>query len=740
LSEATGVSVGLAGELPAFQTRQLHGSFTAAEALRQLLADTGFRAVQVGPSAFRIERLPAEARPPHPPEPPRIASPPIIAAPPLLDIVVTAQKRQQNLDQVPMSISVITPEGPAPSGVGAGSGALVFSAEGFAVTNLGPGRNRQFIRGVADSPFDGHSQSTVAVMLDEARVTFDAPDPDLRLVDMARVEILKGPQGPLYGSGALGGIYHLVTRKPELDKTMATMRVLTEAVEHGGFGYGGEAVLNLPLVSDHLALRAVGYGLHGAGWIDNDGRRNDTNSSRTYGGRLALRWQPSPDWTIDLGGTAQYLNVANSQYVTRSDHALDASRHIAEPIDNDFREIAATVEGHVAGLRLVSATSYVDHHIAYTLDATAAAGQFGTTGQTKFRDDRAYGLFNQELRVSPYNGGRWLLGLSYMRAHSHSTAVISDRFGTRLPVETLDRIVTEYAVFGEATLGIAPRLDATAGIRVFRAISEDEAIDTAKGRAARTSKTAVSPSLSLSWRPKPGSMVYLRFARALRPGGLATGSQSGPKRFDSDELGTLDLGIRRNPVGGRFSFAASLFYTRWSHIQSDYLLPNGLVSTRNAGRGQIFGGEASASWRVTQGLRVEAGGSLQHARLTHTEQGVELKDQRLPIAPAVTGRIAIRQDFSLGRWAGTLAAQGNYIGRTRLALDDNLDRKMGNYAVFSTSASLTRGRLTLGARIDNLLDVKGDSFAFGNPFSIMTGRQSTPLRPRTFTISIARSW
>ena len=102
--------------------------------------------------------------------------------------------------------------------------------------------------------------------------------------------------------------------------------------------------------------------------------------------------------------------------------------------------------------------------------------------------------------------------------------------------------------------------------------------------------------------------------------------------------------------------------------------------------------------------------------------------------------MAIGYDFTLAHWAGTVTAQGNYFGRTRLALDENLDRKMGKYAVFSTSESFTRDRLTIAARIDNLLDVKGDSFAFGNPFSIMTGRQFTPLRPRTLTISIARSW
>jgi outer membrane receptor protein involved in Fe transport len=661
-------------------------------------------------------------------------------APPLFDIVVTGQKRQQSLDQVPMSVSVITPGASVPDGVTASSRDLSLSAEGFALTNLGPGRNRQFIRGVADSPFGGNSQSTVAVQLDEARVIFDAPDPDLRLVDMERVEILKGPQGPLYGTGALGGIYHLVTRKPLLNSTTGSLRLLTEGVEHGGVGYGGEAMINLPLVTDRLALRAVAYGLRGAGWIDNPDGKHDSNISRSYGGRLAIRWQPAPSWTVDLGGVLQYLNVANSQYVTRSDDTLIRDRQIREPTDNDFREVSATVQGELAGLKLVSATSFVDHDVAYTLDASAAAAQFGLSGQVKFADHRAYSIFNQELRIGPRTGGRWVAGLSYMRAHSHSQANVRDSTGTRLRVQTLDRVVTEYAVFGEGTVGLLPRFDATAGVRLYRTLAEDEAIEPGSGRDQRIGKTAVAPSLSLSWHPRGDGIVYLRYARALRPGGLAPDGDTGPQRFRSDELGTVDLGIRRQSASRPFSFAASLFYSRWDHIQSDYLLPNGLISTRNAGRGRIIGGEASAEWRIMRGLRLAAGFSLQDARLTHSEQNVDLDKRHLPIAPNMTGRMTVDYRFALGRWTASLAAQGNYIGRAHLALDDNLDRTMGKYAVFSASASMVRDRLTLAARIDNLFDVKGDSFAFGNPFSIMAGRQFTPLQPRAFTVSIARSW
>jgi len=136
---------------------------------------------------------------------------------------------------------------------------IAASVDGLTLTNEGAGRNRQFIRGVADSPFSGTSQSTVAIQLNDARVAYDAPDPDLRLVDVDRVEILKGPQGPLYGSGALGGVYHIVTNPPQLDRFSGLAEIHGQSVAGGDAGGGGQAVANLPVVKDRLALRAVIY-------------------------------------------------------------------------------------------------------------------------------------------------------------------------------------------------------------------------------------------------------------------------------------------------------------------------------------------------------------------------------------------------------------------------------------------------------------------------------------------------
>lgn len=731
LAAATGASIGSDAAIPRIGTKAVRGRMTVRQALDAMLRGTGLAAVEVAPAVYRL--VPSRTGPPA-----RAASvrrPPVEVAPslPQPDIVVTALKRPQGYGDVPSSLTVV-PGGRLAFRTAADTRDLLLDAEGMSATNLGPGRNRIFIRGVADSPFVGPSQSTVAVQLDDARVTFDAPDPDLRPVDLERVEILKGPQGPLYGSGALGGILHLVTRRPEMDEASASIRLEGEALAHGGLGGGVEGVANLPLAPGRLALRAVGYDVRTSGWIDAPGGRRDTNAQRTYGGRVGVRWRPSDLWTIDVGVVLQNLNVADSQYVTASDDTRERSARPREPVDNDFREASATVRRDLGSADVVSATSWVGQRIGQTFDAPAAADPTDAEGRV-FRDARSYSLLNQEVRLEGGGARGWLVGASYLRAASRSRGTFVESAASTV-AEDIHRVVSEYAAFGERTLGLGPDLSATIGARLFRSVAEDETIER-DGVVDTVRKTILSPSLALSWKPSPGTIAYARYARAVRPGGLAPFDEGRPRRFDADELGTLDVGVRSSG-DDRLSWTASAFHTGWSDVQSDYLLPNGLVSTRNAGRARIVGVEAGADWRPAARLLLSLGASAQDARLTRNDSGREIDDTRLPVTPAVTGRFAASRSFSVGRWDAAVSARANYVGRSRLSFDPEIDRAIGPYALAALDATFLRGPITLSLGIDNLFDATGDTFGFGNPFTIRLGRQYVPLRPRSVSLSLER--
>ena len=735
LSRQTGASIGIDGALPAMQVRALKGRLTIERALERILDSSGLRAVRIGPAAFRLERKQATRRKPVPP-------PAVSQAPeaPQSELIVTALKRAQSLDNVPLSLAVVRLRATDTSGALMDSAAVASRIDGLTITSLGAGRNRQFIRGVADSPFSGRSQSTVSVNLDEARVTYNAPDPDLRLVDIDRVEILKGPQGPLYGTGALGGVYRIVTNRPDLGDASFAATVQGSGVQHGDVGGGLTAIVNLPLIRDRLAIRAVGYGTEEPGWIDNaDGPRN-SNDTHVRGGRLALRWKPS-DWTVDLAAAGQFQTVDDSRYVTTGMKTLSRSGIAPEPHENDFLTASATVTGPLGALDLLATANWVDHDIASTMDASAAAPLFGLADSQLYFDERHYRLFNQEVRLSSKASQyfSWLAGLSYLSAMSRINGRIGPEAATSTAIETARQQVDELAAFGEVSLALFPAITATAGLRAFYSHIADERRGVPEAQQLRTKKTGLTPSLSLAWQPATGQNYYLHYAGALRPGGLSPASNGLDSRFQSDELSNFELGGRW--VLGRVTLESGAYLTFWDHIQSDYLLPNGIVGTRNAGDGRIAGVEAALRWAPSSLWSIESGLTLQDARIVHPEGSVALaEDRRLPVVPGLAGRAAVARHLSLGAWSGTIEARMNYTGMSRLSFDADLDRRMGNYAIVGLSAAVARGAWHGRLGLDNVLNARGDSFAFGNPFTIRNGPQYSPLRPRMLSVSIGRTF
>ncbi len=384
LSRETGASIGTPGSLPALRTRAIRGNMRIAEALERLLAGSGYVARPVGGNAWRIEQKASvepsaqAALPPEPVRPPETVGE---------TILVTATKRDAALFDVPVAVSVLSVspvEGVDPS---RDSGTVATRIEGLALTGLGPGRNRMFLRGIADSAFNGESQSTVAVLLDGSRLTYTAPDPDLRLVDVERVEVIKGPQGSLYGTGALGGIYQIVTRRPDLGQTDAFVSTGVAAVQGGGAGLNGSAMLNLPLLRDRAALRLVGYSIEEPGWIDT-GDRSDSNRTRVTGGRASLGIDIAGGWRVDLSGLAQLIDVDDSQYV----YAPGARRRpaqLAEPHDNDLIHIAARLNHRgPIDVELISGATW--HEVGNSFDATIGAAGFDLANPQRLNDDREY--------------------------------------------------------------------------------------------------------------------------------------------------------------------------------------------------------------------------------------------------------------------------------------------------------------------------------------------------------------
>lgn len=730
LSRQTGISIGTSGALPTIKVKGFSARLTVEQALRRILQGSGYIARPVARGAYRIERAPVVSRPPAPRPAPRPQPLPPPSEEILYpDILVTATKREADGFELPYSISTILPSDMAGTAGHVGTGTMVAFANGINKTNMGPGRNRLFIRGVADSPFNGPSQSTVALLLGDARINFDAPDPHLSLVDIARVEVLKGPQGPLYGTGVLGGIYRVVPRAPDPAATTVQLGTGLGQTSGGGISHASDLVANLPL-GDSLALRGVAYHERRGGWIDDPQRgRDNVNSVQISGGRLALQWTPT-DWTFELNGTAQMLRAADSQYAAGPQGYLRETK-VAEPHTGDFAVAQAAAERDLGDIKIRFNAAYVRHDYTNQFDATPATSLGAGEPIQVYQEKRDSSLLSQELRLSENNGRfQWLLGVNHLVTDSELDWGIGNDPANVDKNDAYLKRHRELALFGDASLELAPGVTGSAGLRLFHSRTEEFELFDEDHRHAHT--TGLTPSASLAWRPNPRTMTWLRYSSAQRPGGLNPSAEREPFTFAADRLHSYELGARLRRLSNRLTVEANLFALTWADIQSDILLPSGLIGTANFGRAHNFGGEVLVSWRDSR-FAAEAGATYQHGDI-YAETSVfgRVDDAHLPAIPRLKAHARLSVPlFTEGKTSLRTGGTAQYTDRTRLSFDPTLNRQTDSHAVFGAFVQFDRGNFRWTLSGENLTNSQADTFGFGNPFSVRQVAHRTPLRPRT---------
>ncbi len=735
LSREAGVSIGSDISLPDRKTREIHGRMSIGEALSRLLSGTGLRARRVGATAWRIERATSFQGPNGATAGTDAAAAESIATEP---IVVTGTKRDQNLYDLPMAVSVALLNDHQRHDVGSDTASIASGMEGFSLTSLGPGRNRIFLRGISDSAFNGESQSTVAVVLDETRVTYAAPDPDIRLIDIEQVELLKGPQGSLYGIGALGGIYHLVTRRADLDETALSASMGAEIVADGGTGVSASAIGNLPLVPGTAALRLVGYTAKEPGWVDT-GERKNANSNRVTGARAGIGYEPGDGWRMVLTGFAQWLESRDSSYVYEPGSRSRPDQN-AEPHDNDLRHLSLRLARASGATNLVLSSGVTWHEVGDTLDATVGAESFGLPDPFLIEDRRHYRVWDNEARLSgSSNGMHWLAGASHIQARQSNLWTLTSQSESALIIDDDRRTASDTAVFADVTIPISDTLSLNGGARAFHSVIK-ETRDLPSGTVTRElQRNGVTPSFALSWRPSNDRLVFLRYGSAFRQGGTDIAQNGELERLKGDELAMIEAGWREQ-TGGNGRIEVGAWYARWENIQSDLLQSNGLIETENAGDGRILGAEISVDLQLKPGWRFEGGTNYTMAKLVNNALGIELQDRHLPVVPEYTFRAALRHEFQLGAGNAWLRARLRYLGPARLSFDPVLDRPMGKVLETRLEGHAKFGHTEFALSADNLLGRKADEFAYGNSLRFEQMRQFTPQRPMSLSFSIMQKF
>lgn len=749
LARQTGSSIVVNGSgLSSRRVARIRGTMSAQAAVQRLAREANARAVRISARAWRLDPMPVRAAPARRAAPPKRAEPrrdPAAAPPPAApppEIIVTASKRELRLKDMPAQVALVDGSELSLGGVG-GTEKITQRVATVSSTYLGSGRNKLFIRGIADSSFTGPTQATVGQYLGDIRLSYNAPDPDLRLSDLDRVEVLEGPQGTLYGAGSLGGIIRLVPNSPELDRSFATGTLGGALTEHGDGSADIGLIANLPLANDKAALRVTLDAVTEGGYIDKPFLdRTDVNRTSILSGRAILRARLAPDWTVDLIGLGQNTHARDSQYVARNQPGYDSAARVREGSDADYFNGQVVIGGRIGAVRLRSSTAIAGQTLEERYDASTDAQRdrlFVQRNETR--------MIAHETRLWQPVEDRfgWVAGLSLVDNRTELDRSLQQSMLRSAQTGVLNT-VSEGTVYAEGSYRLRDSLTATVGARYslvrLGGSAENVPLAIAIERSAVTAsrnQSAFLPSASLMAQLAPETSLYFRYQEGFRPGGLAIEGEF-VRRFERDDARTIEVGMRHGRPGrDPLDMAVNLSYTKWNDIQADFIDLGGLPSTANIGDGRVWTISASAGAYLAPDLRLSGGVSINHSTIDEPPYDLLLLQGRTSHIPNIaefSGRLGLEYsrpispalDLDARAWA-------SYIGKSRLGIGPELGDLQGDYLDSGLILRIGSDRIGGTLSVTNLADVKGNRFALGTPFAVVRA-QETPLRPRTVRVGV----
>ena len=692
------------------------------------------------------------------------------------DIVVTAQKRVQNVQDVPISIAVVGGEDIQEQG----SSSLVDYAgyvPGMQASNTGtPGQTTITLRGVA--PLNG--SQTVGIYLDDAPVGSSAIynragqfTIDLMPYDIERIEVLKGPQGTLYGASSIGGLVKYVTVQPDTRDFRVRAGAEGFSIKGGdGLGWGAQTFVNVPIVTDQLAVSGSFSWRSTPGWVDsvNNADLDDQNSYEQRGGRVALLWQPTPRLSVKLAGIWQSLNSdGNGLYAADLDgnrlgDGRSFNNYVPESYDFSLDYYSATIDYDFGPATLTSATTYSKTKGAQVQDASYAFGVLFPLltggaidpGVTPFSLDLGLKKWTQEVRLASSGEGRfeWLVGGFFTDETTSNAQLVRsyDMDGNviapldPLAIVGLPATYKEYAVFGNGSFKFSDMFEITAGLRwarneqTFRQISEGAIVPSANdpGTSAESVWTfSVSPQIHLN----EDAMLYGRVATGYRPGGPNVIVPNVPPSVDADRMTNYEIGFKGDVADGLLSLDVAAFWMDWTDIQVTRAF-GGVSGGANGGKATSKGFEGTVALRPAPGFTLTATGSYTDASLSEDVPEISgVKGDRLPAVPTFSGALRADYEFELGGGNKGSFGAGVRHASSRLSLveSDPLVARARPYTSVDLNASVTfDDHWTLRAYARNLLDNKGElartTMADGlNQPSFLA---ISPLQPRTVGVAL----
>ena len=719
---------------------------------------------------------------------------------PLDEVVVTATKRETKLLETPISMTVL--------------GADVLQAvdaddfsdyerliPGLTAIDSGPGQKRYALRGLQSA-----GEPEVALYYDEIPISglpggsLDTGDsqPDLKLFDVDRIEVLRGPQGTLYGNGSMGGAIRIISKRPDLQNYSAHTDLGCTVTEGGAPSWRTSALVNIPVIAGRLALRLDGYYRHDGGWIDDLYRSdiklpqldsNNLNWEQTRGGRASVAFRATDRWNITGIAYYQHLETGNS-FETYPSFASSGNRYVSKAFVRtpwlDETRMANIISTYDLGwANLVATGSYQQRTVDQRIDTTryllslfkcneftwetgcggppivpavsyahegvnSSSAEIRLTSQVRGPLEYTVGSFLQRARTFRYGQVAVADAAGSIDINS---GVATNRLFARSNFDTFN----QYASFGEGTYELYHGLKSTVGLRWFHSFRSDQQVLVQQffpGQPVgpepfqQFSENALFKKFQLSYDVASNALVYAGAAQGFRAGGpnYPGGFTATAPPYHSDSVWDYELGWKLALANHTLTWTGALFRINWSNLQQ--LVPTQLFNyITNAGSARSDGFETELTFRPSRRLSFEAGVTYANAHLIGPQPIVSDPTQQLHEGEGLGGvpkwtanaGASYSQPISAGMSFSARLDYSYQSSRSNIVAERNPAYFIiGQSELTNLHFQLSGGSWSLGLGVDNLFDTFAPVSAKALDANLI--RTVTAAPPRTIGIRISKTF
>lgn len=714
------------------------------------------------------------------------------------DIIVTATRQgNQSIQRVPMAITAISPDDLLRGGQG-GLDDYTRGIPSVSLQSSGPGRNKIDIRGVTSGSFDftdAQDRPMVAVYIDEVPISLASSNPELKVLDLERVEVLRGPQGTLFGAGSMSGTVRMITQKPDANEFFGSGEAGLSVTERGGgANYNLRAMLNVPIATDILAMRVTGYQGRESGFVDNLATgKNDANSNTNTQGRVAFRLTPGDGIAIDA--SALYMDLDAKALPTGY---LGLGKFKTSIIGPEFYRDKLYVYNLTGNFDvgvgdIVASVSHVKRK-----NYTAIGGNQYLLAEYFFGEPIRANIFLQndvsewdyEARFSTKGAGplRLVAGLFYQNQkrdvyQNDPSDDFDARYGALLGLPpggfnsvdlgafTPDTDFSglqnlrerQFSAFGELTWAITPKLDVTGGLRYFNwkqnfslyfgGLFGVDVTGTPLTTRDSAREKGVNPRAVVSYRVTDKVMLFAEASKGFRYGGVnqplplslcgpelnSIGLSEGPVTFGADSLWSYSIGEKGRFVDNRLKLNATAFLIKWDDVQTKKQLPScAYYFIQNKGKVVSRGLELETSFDVTSSFTLGLSASYTDAEADGAIENLKALDgDPAPYFPRYIATATAQYRHPIGK--GELLLDGSWAFRAGVDTQFNRTLPQNRYIPASDyltlSATYKTDSMEIGIFGQNLTN--GTEILLRSPNNYPTfqpGDQVSWARPRTIGV------